>query len=365
MASAAEAAAQGRTPMGADLAEGVDTLSLDQAIVFTRYVRLILPLDGYLFWVKTALFTPSALYNQARFNRVLFNQAPKPPVTTTPPTFVVKGSLHYATETRQEETETYGANRVVFTSEYEVQDLNAIEPGTLWIGEWEGQRFAFSSRGSFYRQADLWHYVGYAIYPDMETQIIDDPGDFDAKNVIVSNSLPAWLALNGYVPPYGFGNPTMPLFPSFLVPANERPPYAAVHVIPESTTAWAAAPTIARNSTHTQLCSDRVKITLWGTRNFNALDFVDCVYQYSNDAGVIGIMNMPVVRDEKRTQAELTTIAMKKSVEFEVSYLQHRINNVARQIIEQVFVNFIIQPLSFPSLDYSKPGNSMYLPGLS
>ena len=45
------------------------------------------------------------------------------------------------------------------------------------------------------------------------------------------------------------------------------------------------------------------------------------------------MMSQPVVRDDKRTQAELGTIAMKKVVDFEISYYQERINDVARQMI--------------------------------
>lgn len=347
MATVTESAGA-KTPMGSDLAAGLDTLSLDQQITFTLYVRLVLPLDGYVFWVKAELLTPSALANALRPNVVTPNQAPT--LARAAKTLVVKGSLHYGTDSRQEQEENYSANRMIFTAEDEVNDLDNVTPGTMWIGRdpaiLNGRRFAFSSQTSRYEQAGLWHYVGFAVYPDMETQIIDDLAGFDSTNVVVSNSLPAWLALNGYVPLYGFGNPSLPLFPSFLVPANLVPPFAAVHIAPESTKALAAAPRLSRNSSHSQLCSDVVKITLWGTRNFDAMDFLDCVNQYSLDVGTIGIMNMPVPRDEKRTQNELNTIAMKKSIEFEVSYLQGRMNDVARQTIQDAIVNFYPEPLS-------------------
>ena len=171
MSTAAEAA-QARTPLGADLKTGVDAISLNQEITFTRYVRLVLPLDGYVFWVKSDLLSAGALYNAARFNAAAFNAAPK--VITAAPTLVAQGSLHYATETRQEESETFGMNRVVFTSEDEVQDLNQVAPNVLYVGVFEGVRFAFSSRSSFYRQADLFHYVGTTVYPDMATQLVDE-----------------------------------------------------------------------------------------------------------------------------------------------------------------------------------------------
>lgn len=330
-----------KTPLGSDLAAGVDSLSLDQEILFTRYIRLILPLDGYAFWVKSSMVGPSALYNAMLMNKVRFGGAPN--TFTVAPTLIAKGSLHYATDTRQEAEETYAANLVVFTSEEEVNDLSDMAPNTLWIGEFDGKRFAFSSRASFYRQADLFHYVGFAVYPDMATQIIDSPVGFDSQNVIVSNSLPAWLALNGYVPAYGFGNPSIRLYPSFLVPDNLEPQFGAVDVQQATTRALQSAPRLdPKTSTHSQLCAETVKVTLWGTRNFSAMDFLDCVYQYSADFGIIGIMNMPVPQDEKRTQSELGTIAMKKSLTFEISYNQSAIRNIAQQIINSAIPNIYV-----------------------
>jgi hypothetical protein len=326
----ADEAANARTPLGADLKAGVDQLSLNQEITFTRYIRLILPLDGMAFWVRADLVSEGALYNALKFNAAAYNQSPK--LITAAKTLVAKGSFHYATETRQDEAETFGFNRVVFTSEQEVQDLNCIAPNELYVGEFEGVRFAFSSRGSFYRQADLFHYVGVAVYPDMATQLVDSIAGFD-RSLVVSNSLPAWLSLNNYEPFYGYGNPSLPIYPSFLVPDNIEPPFAAVHIAPESTRALSMTQHVGGRGTLRQLVADKVRVTIWGTRNVSALDFVACVNQYSADYGVIGMMSQPVVRDDKRTQAELGTIAMKKVVDFEISYYQERINDVARQMI--------------------------------
>ena len=51
-------------------------------------------------------------------------------------------------------------------------------------------------------------------------------------------------------------------------------------------------------------------------------------------------MNMPVVRDEKRIQSELNAIAQKKSLTFEVSYYQNRMNDIARQLILSAVPSF-------------------------
>ena len=55
--------------MAAGLAQGVETISLNQTVTFTLYVKLVLPLDGYVFWVNAALLTDSALYNAVQYTK--------------------------------------------------------------------------------------------------------------------------------------------------------------------------------------------------------------------------------------------------------------------------------------------------------
>lgn len=326
-----------KSPMASDLDVGVKAVATNQKIKFRLYGRVILPIDKYVFWVAAPLLAQKPFQESGLVTAQELSEDEMEPCVVE-----ATGSLHYTVDVRQEEAESYGANRVVFTATEEVQNLNEIAPGTLWLGEFAGLRFAFNSASMRYEQAGLWHYSGFAVYPDMEPQIVDDVADFsDAQ--IVSNSLPAWLAISAYRPAWASWGAPPTLFPSFLLPNNERPPFGSVHIAPEATRGLASAPTIdPRTSTHTQLCSDTVRVTLWGTRNFSALDFVDLVNRYSLDTGVIGIMNIPVVIDEKRTQNELGTIAMKKSVTFEVSYLQQRINTVGRQVIRRALANLYV-----------------------
>lgn len=336
-----------RTPLGSDLKAGVDAISIEQVVTFDRYVRLVLPLDGYVFWVKADLLSPSALLNALLMNTATFNQGLT--VAKVTKTIDAQGSLHFSTDLRQDESGTLGVSRMVFTSEVDVRDLSEIAPNELYVATADGVKYAFSSRGSFYRQAELFHYVGYAVYSDMDTQIIDTIAGFDSRSLVVSNSLPLWLALNGYrptVPAYGFGNPYLTLYPSFLVPANLPPPYGAVHIDPANTLALGSAPRIGRRSSHHQLVEDRVKITMYGMRNYQALDFVDCVLQRAMDYEQFGVMNSPVIVDEKRTQPELGAIAMKKSVTFDVCYYQERMNDVARQMILSAVPTYIVGSLA-------------------
>lgn len=326
--------------MAAANAAGIDQISLFQEIEFTRYVRLVLPADGFVFWINANIITDPAALNTWKLNAVPLDG--NAVLGARLPTIKIQGSLHYSTDTRQEQEENYGVNRVVFTAESEVSELNQIAPDEMLLGSFEDIKFAFTSRSSFYQQAGLWHYTGDAVYADMESQIIDLPSQFEQLQV-VSNSLPIWLMMNRYVKPdyEAFGN-SIPLYPSFLTPQNIRPPFASVHIVPEATRAIASTPTLGRTYEHVQLVTDRVEITLWGVRNDAAMTFVDFVNQFSVNTDLIGMMSMPVMQDEKRTQSELGTIAMKKKIVYEVSYYQNSARSIARQLILEAHATFII-----------------------
>ncbi|HEY0181255.1 MAG TPA: hypothetical protein VGC09_00470 [Rhodopila sp.] len=302
-----------KSELAATLAAGLSQISNAQTVVFTMYVRVVLPMDGFVFWVRADLVSATQLKNATGLDVA-------PNATTT-----VQGSLHYTSDEHQNDDETITVNRVVFTAPRPVEAMNLVNGQVMFLGEFEGIRFAFSRRDAFFKQADLHHYVGDAVYPTMEPQIIDHIETFQSSEIVVSNSLPVWLHLAN-----GLG---APIFPAHLVPRNLRPPYMSVDIAPESLRSFQMAPHVALDGTMTQLVAENVRITMYGMRNNDALDFQRRVNEFSVATDLIGIMNMPVVRDEKRTQVELGVVAMKKSIEFEVSYYQARLRGLALQLI--------------------------------
>lgn len=312
MTSIAEAvnAASDRDP----LLQGLSVLSQYEAIRFVQYVRYVLPLDGYVFWLRTKETS-------------------------------IAGSLHIAADKQQREDETVAVHRVVFTTGELVQEFNEIDPATIWIGETCGLKFAFSQSGPFYRAAGLFHYSGNAVYPALESQLVDVGAELSTATLIVSNSLPAWLSLVAYTPIWlVVPNPGITLFPSFAVPDNLRPPYGTIHIEPAETQAISALPAIGAMGSHSQLASDKVRVTLYGCTNAQASAWLDLAVQYSYDTDAIGLQSAPIVRDEKRTQAELGLLAMKKTLDFQVSYLQATLPNVARRLITSVVPGYTLQP---------------------
>jgi len=321
--------------LASGLAEGTNTLSGNQEVIFTLYAKLILPLDGYVFWVNASLLSNSALYNASQYGRLEYDVYP---LGVPARQVTVQGSFHLTTELLQLEDRTPAHNHIIFTALTEIQDFNLIAPQFMYIATYEETRFAFLRRDNFYKQADLYHYRGDALYSVMDTQVIDSMTNFDTTSVIVSNSLPIWLTLSAF----------FPLYPSFLVGQNLPPPYAAVHIEPASTIALGQFPIVNNiipssgsptQSGSNQLVSDTVKITIYGTRNNEAINFANYVFQYSLNTDNIGIMNMPVIQDEKLNQAELGIIAMKKSITFKVSYYQNTVSDVAKKYITSAFMS--------------------------
>ena len=324
MASAVEAA-QAKPQLGAGLAQGVETLSGNEQVTFTLYVKLVLPLDGYVFWVNASLLTDSALFNASQYNKLLYNNYPEGVPSRQ---LVASGSFHFSSDVQMLEDRQTVFNHTTFTSLVEIADFNLINPQFQYIATYQGMRFAFNTRANFYKQADLYHYRGDALYSVMNTQIIDTMTGFDTQSVIVSNSLPIWLSLNQF----------FPMYPSYLVDQNIVPAYAAVDINPSLTTALQDFPLLDPDSNPFQLVKDTVKITMYGIRNHEALNFVQYILDYSRNTDNIGLMNMPVMQDEKMTQSELGIMAQKKTITFEVSYYQSTVNDIARKLIEHAFM---------------------------
>ena len=304
-------------PLETALDSGVNSLARGQNITFTRYSKQVLPQDGYVFWVVNG-----------------------PPIT-------VKGSLHYGTEQVQDEDQTIGVNAVIFTAEQEVAEFNRLNPGTLWVADWQTPsgatiQIAFSKRGPFYAQAGLYHYSGFAVYPALAAQLINTVSALP-PGPIVSNSLPIWLNLPNVLPGINSFAPNVPVYASYLVPENVQPPYIVAHIEPNETRAIGAFPIMQWTGVSpvngfydlpaSQLMADRVKLTFYGLTAQQGMAWLSAIISYSAWTDAFGFMNSPAFRDEKREQSEITAIAMKKTMTIHASYYLNTADALARNLI--------------------------------
>ena len=297
------------------LATGYDTLYAGEQIYLKRYTRSVSVLDGYVYYILDTIADP----------------------------LIVDGSLHFSTQVDQRIDETIAVNSVLLTTKNELQDLNTIAPNSVYIGATaKGEiKFAFSSAGKFYNQSNLWHYRGDAIYPAMFSQVINSITDLPA-GPIVSNSLPIWLVQDSIAPVY----------PSFLIPANAKPPYVSAHIVPEETEVLGQFPTYTwpgvadtgiaplHHLPSSQLMRDRVELTLYGFTNQMAIQFLARLEEYSLNTDYFGFCSSPSIRDQKRTQAEISVIAMKKTITFLGSYYSGTADVIARRLIMQANISF-------------------------
>ncbi|WP_191938365.1 hypothetical protein IFU37_014750 [Pantoea agglomerans] len=292
------------------LQSAVETISSSQQITFRLYVRKVLPLDGFVYWVNAAILTEP---EQAKVGLSL--------------TRVISGSLHRQVVSEQSESATGAINNIIFTPLEQADNLNTVDPDAVYFGEYDGTQFAFSRMESRYTQAGIYHYRGTAILPTMRTQIIEKAEDISDEQIL-SNSIPIWLSLNQFATVY----------PSFLSPSNLRPPYIVADV--RATSPLQSAP---HYDVRCQHVADQVRLTLYGLTNAQALQFVDYVISTALEDEEFGITNVPVVIDGKRSQVEMGVLARQKFVDFDINYYQATALDVAHQLIKKAIINYEVK----------------------
>jgi hypothetical protein len=298
------------------LSDGLRTLDLEQTVTFELYKRVVLPIDGFVFWVLASVLSPGSVDPQYSLK------------------IVAQGSLHHGTTNRQDPDESFSVHRMVFTTTQPINNLSDIAPEYLYLATTDKEQYAFSTRSGWYQQAGLYHYSGDAVYSSLASQIINDPNDL-AQAQVVSNSLPVWLLQNNF----------FPVYPSYLVPDNLEPPYAVVNINEDSTSPLQSAPYWDCRGNRWQLAKDTVVVVTYGVRNDTVLDWIDSVQRYAlNNPGVFGIMNSPIPRDGKRGQVEIGAIAQKKAISFDVNYYQNRMNSLALNLIASAFISTVPSP---------------------
>ncbi|EMX2233226.1 hypothetical protein AAGS83_000122 [Salmonella enterica subsp. enterica serovar Newport] len=314
MPSLEELAEQHGSQLSSVLKSAVETLSSGQEITFRLYVRQVLPLDGFVYWVNAEIVSCDEL---CRLN------------IESPARLKIKGSLHRQVIAVQDESVSKDVNNIIFTPVQPVDDFNVENPDAIYLGEYGGVQFAFSRMESRYQQSGIFHYRGMAILPTMRSQIIDCPDDISNERII-SNSIPLWLTMKDFATVY----------PSYLVPQNLRPPYIAIDV--RNSMPLQVAPIVYGGERY-QLVQDSVRLTLYGFTNKMALDFVDSVVNRALEDEEFGVTNIPVPQDAKSGQVEINALAKKKTVDFEVNYYQTTTREISQQLIKKAICSYEVK----------------------
>lgn len=314
MPSLDEIAESTGTQLSNVLQSAVETISSGQEITFRLYVRQVLPLDGFVYWINAAIIEPDELERMG---------------ITNPFTATIKGSLHRQVVTEQSATSSRDVNNIIFTPIAKADDFNIEDPNAIYLGEYEGTQFAFSRMESRYTQSGIFHYRGMAILPTMRSQIIDSQHDI-SNELIISNSTPIWLSLKQFATVY----------PSYLVPSNLKPPYIAVDV--SRTTALQVAQK-TEDGRRYQFAQDQVRVTLYGFSNDQAINYLDYVIEEALWDENFGITNIPIIQDVKANQVEINALAKKKTIDFEVNYYQGTTRDISQQLIKEVIFNYEVR----------------------
>ena len=91
-----------------------------------------------------------------------------------------------------------------------------------------------------------------------------------------------------------------------------------------------------------QLTHDLVRLTFYGMNNSQIIAWVAGIMDYSLNTDDFGFMSNPIPQDDKRTQVEIAAIAMKKTIELDVSYYQSAADALARRLIAQALTTYTL-----------------------
>ncbi|MFM0010968.1 hypothetical protein [Paraburkholderia sediminicola] len=323
----------GNTNLHDALAIGVKQLSGNQQVTFKQYQKYVLPVDGYVYWVPSGA-----------------------------PDITVQGSLHYIVQQSQEVDQTRGINNVIFTSLESVSALNSVQKDTLYIGtlppgmdnQGNDFKFAFNQRGSYYQQSDLHHYTGTAVWPTMQTQILESAADLPTDKIL-SNSIPLFMSLTGTasspIKPSWLPSTAYTVYPEYLSAENAAPPYISVEIkTTESLQIQAYRYNLPDGTAaRDQLVKDTVTIHMWGMNHIKATEYLDYLMWYFETYGAspavtsMGLMSDPVIKDVAVLQSELGTRSQKKVIELTVSYYQSAALAAAMTLILSTIPSFSVQ----------------------
>ena len=319
----------GSPPLNSALSAGLDNIRYGQSLTFTPYVRVVLPVDGFVFFVR---------YDQV--SQIAASLAGTSSATLAPVT--VPCSVHMSTTTEQADEDNMDFSRIVITAKQEIRPFHDNVTTVLWISEFEGVRFTIDGRKGYYQQSGLFHYQGGTVFPVMETQIIDDASDLCLSSPILSNSTPLWMTLAAnissavWLPGFSF-----PLYPAWLIPDNEVPPYGVI--MPRDAKGWMSAPRFDPNFSRNQLVYETVDVVLYGCSHRDAENFLDSVLGYQMTGTIFGVSNVPVIEDIPRNQSELSVRAQKKLISFGVNYYQSQARQMAEKYILECIPNITLE----------------------
>ena len=274
------------------LKDGASLLAQDRSVLFVEYTRVVVA-DGLVFWVKSGVLPG-----------------------TTALTKSVKGSLHYLINQKQEAEHSASQATVAFTSFEKVDDMIIDNQQKMWIASIAGFQYAFSGHANYYDTAKLWHYSGESVGAYLSMHIVDDLTN--PPSAYASNSIAFWLLQNTF----------FPVYPSFLVPANKKPPYAVCSL---KTKTIQAVPFIDRFGKTSQLVMDDVEIKCYGVGNNVAIDFRDSI----NAIEDLGIMVAGDITDDdsKPTASTYNIATTVKTITFAINYYQERARTMVADLI--------------------------------
>lgn len=293
------------------LQDGLDTVRQGQTISFITYERVILPYDGFVYWVKTG--------NEQT---------------------LVASMVHDENELHHEDQNFRNDSGLIITTTEPLLDFSQDGLDTMSVFEYNNNLYVLRKTGYNSEQSGLFHNIARVIEPALRSILLDSKDDFLKKKAQFTNSIGLFVLLScGY---FEFVSIDYPIYPEWLVPLNKKPPYITVGVTETEALNNGFNTVNVDNSLFlVKPAKDYVDINLYGLDNNEALNFLVKLERWSLFYKKIGFLNMPRIKDEQLAQNEIGSLAQKKIIELEIFYYQggDMDDDLHNQMIDQVLLN--------------------------
>ncbi len=290
---------------------GYNFIKDNQKITFKTYRRVVLPLDKFIYWVKLS-------------DEVLMNCM-----------------VHKTEEFNHEVDNFRNEATIILITEDAIFDYSNDGIDEIKVFKYNNSLYLLRKTGENAEQSGVYHHIAHIIEPQMQYIFLDSEDDIKKEKFQLTSSIPLFISFSSGLfdlTPFEYE-----IYPAWLTPYNKKPPYIAIEV--EETTGLDSGFQNIKINNKDYLCrlvQEKVKLVLYGFNHDEALIFLKRLEKWSQLYNYIGFMSSPCVTDEIYSKTELGSVASKKTIDLEISYVQTTalLEELRDKLISMVLMKF-------------------------
>ncbi len=280
------------SPYANILRNGVDFLKDGQTISFTTYRRAVLPFEGFVYWIK--------LHGGEKS---------------------IESMIHKTDELYQEEDSFRNESTILITTRESLFNFSQDGIDEIKVFNYQDSLYVLRKTGENADQSGIYHNMAHIVEPQMQNTFLDTEDDFRNRNMQFSSSVPLFIMFSMGL--FDLFQDHYDMYPGWLTPYNKKPPYISINVSDtEALSSATAYETVDGNTYIGKLVTEKVTFTLYGYDNEQIMIFLSDLEKWSMVYNYVGFMSSPAIVDEIHSKVETGTVALKKTIEVDISYIQ-------------------------------------------